>query len=89
MGRVPRVEAGGMVYHGLNRANFRSALFKKEAHYQALEKVPDTFLLTLGHYQILLRLDGIRGMMFPESRFYGRDGYGFFTARRPSRTSRG
>jgi len=25
---------GGMVYHALNRANFRSRLFKKEAHYQ-------------------------------------------------------
>jgi putative transposase len=34
MGRVRRVDVGGMVYHALNRANFRSALFKKEAHYE-------------------------------------------------------
>src|SRR5579872_1117887 len=33
MSRVRRVEVGGMVYHALNRANFRSALFRKEAHY--------------------------------------------------------
>ncbi len=35
MGRVRRLEVGAMVYHALNRANFRSALFKKGAHYQA------------------------------------------------------
>ena len=34
MGRVRRLEVGAMVYHALNRANFRSALFKKGAHYQ-------------------------------------------------------
>jgi len=34
MGRVRRVDVGGMVYHALNRANFGSRLFKKEAHYQ-------------------------------------------------------
>ena len=34
MARVKRLEVGAMVYHALNRANFRSALFKKEAHYQ-------------------------------------------------------
>jgi putative transposase len=34
MGRVQRVDVGGMVYHALNRANFRSVLFQKEAHYQ-------------------------------------------------------
>ena len=34
MGRVRRVDVGGMVYHGWNRANFRSRLFKAEAHYQ-------------------------------------------------------
>ena len=34
MGRVRRVDAGGMVYHALNRANFGSALFQKEAHYE-------------------------------------------------------
>ena len=34
MGRVRRVDVGGMVYHALNRANFRSRLFKRESHYQ-------------------------------------------------------
>jgi len=33
MGRVRRVDVGGMVYHGLNRANFGTALFKKQEHY--------------------------------------------------------
>jgi len=34
MGRVRRVDVGGMVYHGWNRANFRSRLFQTEAHYE-------------------------------------------------------
>jgi len=34
MGRVRRVDVGCMIYHVLNRANFRSRLFKKAAHYQ-------------------------------------------------------
>jgi putative transposase len=34
MGRVRRVDVGGMVYRVLNRANVRSVLFKKEAHYE-------------------------------------------------------
>ena len=34
MGRVRRMDVGGMVYHALNRANFRSALFKNDGHYQ-------------------------------------------------------
>ena len=34
MGRVRRVDVGGLVYHVLNRANFGSRLFKKEGHYQ-------------------------------------------------------
>lgn len=34
MGRVARVDIGDMVYHVLNRANFRSTLFKREKHYQ-------------------------------------------------------
>ena len=33
MGRVRRVDVGGMVYHALNRANFGTALFKKQEHY--------------------------------------------------------
>jgi len=35
MSRVRRVDVGGMVYHVLNRANFRSRLFRTPAHYQA------------------------------------------------------
>jgi len=34
MGRARRVDVGGMIYHVLNRANFRSRLFRKAAHYQ-------------------------------------------------------
>jgi putative transposase len=34
MGRVQRVDLGGMVYHGWNRANLGSRLFKTEAQYQ-------------------------------------------------------
>ena len=34
MGRISRVDAGEMVYHAWNRANFRSVLFKAEKHYQ-------------------------------------------------------
>jgi len=34
MGRVRRVDVGGTVYHALNRANFRSVLFRREAHYE-------------------------------------------------------
>ena len=33
MGRVRRMDVGGMVYHALNRANFRSALFKNDVLY--------------------------------------------------------
>jgi len=28
------MHVGGMVYHAPNRANFRSALFKNDGHYQ-------------------------------------------------------
>jgi len=34
MGRVRRVDVGEIVYHVLNRANFRSRLFKSDAHYE-------------------------------------------------------
>jgi hypothetical protein len=30
MGRIRWVDVGGMVYHALNRGNFRSPLLKKE-----------------------------------------------------------
>ena len=35
MSRGRRVDLGGLVYQVLNRANFRSRLFRKPAHYQA------------------------------------------------------
>ena len=34
MSRVQRVDVGGMIYHALNRANFRARLFRTAAHYQ-------------------------------------------------------
>ena len=34
MGRPPRVDVGGMVYHVLNRTNFRFKLFSKDKQYQ-------------------------------------------------------
>ncbi len=34
MARVRRVDVGGMIYHALNRENFRSQLFRKAAHYE-------------------------------------------------------
>src|SRR5208282_6176509 len=32
MGRARRVDVGGLIYHVLNRANFRSRLFREAAH---------------------------------------------------------
>jgi len=62
---------GRTVYHVLNRANFRSALFKKEAHYQdflglveeSLAEVPMRILaycLMPNHWHMVLqpRADG-------------------------------
>ena len=34
MGRPERIDIGGIVYHVINRANFRSTLFFKEKEYQ-------------------------------------------------------
>lgn len=34
MGRIPRVDVGDMVYHVLNRTNFRLKLFVEEKHYR-------------------------------------------------------
>jgi hypothetical protein len=53
MGRAQRVDVGGLIYHVLNRANFRSRLFKKPGHYQdflaiveeSLDWVSGTFFL--------------------------------------------
>jgi REP-associated tyrosine transposase len=71
MGRVRRVDVGGMVYHVLNRANFRSPLFRKKAHYrdflsiveESLADVPMRILaycLMPNHWHMVLqpRADG-------------------------------
>jgi putative transposase len=71
MGRVRRVDVGGMVYHGWSRANFRSRLFKTAAHYQdflalveeSLDFVPMRILaycLMPNHWHLVLypRADG-------------------------------
>ena len=71
MGRVRRVDVGNMVYHALNRANFRSRLFKKDAHYEdflavaeeSLKGVPMRLLaycLMPNHWHLVLypRADG-------------------------------
>ena len=34
MSSVRRVDVGGEIYHALNRANFRSRLFRADARYQ-------------------------------------------------------
>lgn len=44
MGPGRRVDVGGMVCHGWNRANFRSALFKNDAHYQGFPALAEESL---------------------------------------------
>lgn len=39
MGRAPRVDVGGYVYHALNRANGRDDLFKDWGDYEAFERM--------------------------------------------------
>lgn len=39
MGRVPRVDVGGEVYHVINRANARMQIFFKEEDYQLFEQI--------------------------------------------------
>jgi len=71
MGRVRRVDVGGMVYHGRSRAHFRTRLFKTAAHYQdflalveeSLDCVPMRILaycLMPNHWHLVLypRADG-------------------------------
>ena len=71
MGRARRVDVGGVVYHVLNRANFRSRLFRSPAHYQeflsileeSLKFVPMRILaycLMPNHWHLVLypRADG-------------------------------
>jgi len=71
MARARRMDVGGEIYHALNRANFRSRLFKTEAQYQdflaiageALQFVPMRILaycLMPNHWHLVLhpRADG-------------------------------
>ena len=39
MGRAKRADDGGMVYHGLNRANARAKIFERPEDYAAFERV--------------------------------------------------
>lgn len=39
MGRAPRIDIGNIVYHTLNRANDRLAIFRKPSDYQAFENI--------------------------------------------------
>ena len=39
MGRVPRADEAGGLYHALNRGNSRSEIFHKEADYEAFERI--------------------------------------------------
>lgn len=39
MGRAPRIDAGGYVYHVINRANGRMTIFEDDADYAALERI--------------------------------------------------
>jgi REP element-mobilizing transposase RayT len=57
MGRVRRADVDRMVYHGWNRANFRSRLFQNEAHYQDFlvlleERLNFVPMRILAHYQM-------------------------------------
>lgn len=39
MGRAPRADVAGGIYHMLNRANRRARIFKKHADYEAFERI--------------------------------------------------
>lgn len=39
MGKVPRVDVGGLIYHAYNRANVGARIFEKPKDYQAFENV--------------------------------------------------
>lgn len=39
MGRVKRADAAGAIHHMLNRANRRVTIFKKNADYEAFERI--------------------------------------------------
>ena len=71
MPRSPRADEAGGLYHALNRANMRAAIFKKEADYIAFEKILHegleihevelySYQLMPNHYHLVLRplIDG-------------------------------
>ncbi len=39
MGRAPRIDVGGEIYHVLNRANARLAIFEKDKDFEAFENI--------------------------------------------------
>jgi putative transposase len=39
MGRAPRVDEAGAIYHMLNRSNRRATIFHKDADYEAFERI--------------------------------------------------
>ena len=41
MPRPPRADVSGEIYHALNRGNGRMTVFRKEADYEAFERVLD------------------------------------------------
>lgn len=51
MGRPRRSGEAGCIYHMLNRANLRDEIFRKEADYEAFQKV---LVEALSRYQVEL-----------------------------------
>ena len=39
MGRAPRADKAGGLYHALNRGNARKKIFRKDADYEAFERI--------------------------------------------------
>ena len=39
MGRPPRADEAGKIYHALNRGNARNKIFFKDADYEAFERI--------------------------------------------------
>ena len=44
MGRSPRADAAGGIYHALNRGNAKNPIFFKDADYEAFERIVDEAL---------------------------------------------
>ena len=56
MGRPPRADEAGKIYHALNRGNARNKIFFKDADYEAFERIiaegQDKFEIDLIAYQL-------------------------------------